>query len=196
MFANICRRIHFDIRFLQSISKSACTLRRRTMAATLASLMAFVAMVCAQSASAGATIINGSECVPFVSAAVPAVPGTPLVFPYGNRLDIFRSGSDWNFIVNCNFPLHSSPELATGEVTVAVVDGKGLSTVRLCFGSYYTDAIACGPNAAAGGPPYAVYPPASMPSGATAPFILASATVTASNTPVKIRSFTGFWSAP
>ena len=196
MFMRIPRSVLHSRRTSLQVVRTCRALRRRTVAASFALLAGVAAVACPPTASAGSTIINGSECVPFVSASVVPLPTTPLVFPYGNRLDIHRNGSDWNFIINCSFPLHSGDALATGEVTLAIVDGRSLNSVRLCFGRYYTDAFSCGPADSGPGPAYFLSPPSPKPSGSTVPFIFVSTTVTAANTPVKVRSITGFWSVP
>lgn len=147
-------------------------------------------------ASAGTTIVNGSECVPFVSLAVVPAPTTPVVFPYGGRLDIYRNGSDWNLLVSCPFRAHSGAELATGNITFALVDGNTLYNVRLCFGSYYSDGFACGPAVTGATGPYFVNPPSPKPAGSAMPFIIAGSTLTAAAPSMKVRSYTAFWSVP
>jgi hypothetical protein len=150
----------------------------------------------AQPASAGWTVVNGTSCTPFLSNTMPPAATTPIHFPYGNRLQVYRNGADWNFLINCPLPAINGGGIASGGVTLAVVDGRSLGNVRLCYGSYYSDAMSCGAASTYTGPAYFVYPPASIPSGATAPFLLISATVTAANSPVVVRGVTAWWSDP
>lgn len=171
------------------------SIARHSKALLAAATLIASQVVTTPAALAGASILNGTECVPFVGFAPTAT--TPNVFPYGNKLDIHRNGSDWNLIVSCNFTWHTNGSaISSGNVSLAIVDGRSLNSVRLCYGSYYSDSFSCGASVGGAGPAYFVYPPSPRPASATAPFLLISSTVTTANTPIRVRSYTGYWSAP
>ncbi|MDM0109913.1 hypothetical protein QTH97_33735 [Variovorax sp. J22R24] len=134
--------------------------------------------------------------MPFTSILVPPPSNSPRVFPYGNRLQFYRNGSDWNFLINCPLPVTNGGGTDAGGVTLAVVDGRSLNNVRLCYGTYYSDSISCGAASTDSGPFYIVYPPAPLPSSATAPFVLISPTITTANSPVVVRGVTALWTNP
>lgn len=159
--------------------------------------MAWVVLSAQGEAVAGATITSGTACVPYIGAPGSS-PNQPLVFPYGSRLELHRIGSAsaYNVLISCPVDSIAGPEIASDKITVAIVDGDGFNSVRLCFGAYYTDSFSCGDAVTSSGPTYFVAPPATKPSGANTPFFLISATVSSSNSRVVVRSTTTYWTNP
>lgn len=165
----------------------------KTLRLLFAVITAFTFLSLGENARAGGTIINGVECVPVVSLVNPTPSNAPIVYPLFNRLQIYWNGSDWIIGVYCSFPVIEDTNIDTFKMTLAVVDGQSLDIVYMCFGSYYSNSISCGPPSQGSGPGYFVNPPTSLPSGANTPFIWIGTTLTVANSPLIVRSITGFW---